>query len=230
VRNASPQIIGGMQVLIANQCCYDRSTKHDIILTLDEFAMTQILDRQTIDQRVAIDGNWDQFKLIQKASENSPGVKLSFFAGAIEILMPGFQHENFSEIIGYLVTTFLLTQGIRFYPCGSMTQEKIGEVSTQADKSFCLEAAKSIPDLSIEIVYTSGGLNKLRKYQALGVLEVWFWEDGTLRLYHLRKDSYEEVIQSELSGLETLNIDLLKRCILMGETDLAEAVKVFAQG
>jgi len=191
--------------------------------------MTQILDRETIDQRVVIGGNWEQFKLIQKASEDSPGVKLSFFAGAIEILMPGFQHENFSEIIGYLVTTFLLTQGIRFYPCGSMTQEKTGEVSTQADKSFCLEEAKSIPDLSIEIVYTSGGLNKLPKYRALGVPEVWFWEDGTLRLYHLREDGYEEVIQSELSGLETLNIELLKRCILIGETDLAEAVKVFGQ-
>ncbi|MEG4805647.1 Uma2 family endonuclease [Microcoleus sp. ARI1-B5] len=192
--------------------------------------MTQILDRETIDQRVVLCGNWDQFKLIQKASEDSPGVKLSFFAGAIEIVMPGFQHENFSEIIGYLVTTFLLTQGIRFYPSGSMTQEKTGEVSTQADKSFCLKTAKSIPDLSIEIVYTSGGLNKLSKYRALGVPEVWFWEDGTLRVYHLRPDGYQEVIQSELSGLETLNIDLLKRCIWMGETDLAEAVRVFGQG
>jgi len=188
--------------------------------------MIQIVDRQTIDQRVVLGGNWDQFKLIQKASEDSPGVKLSFFAGAIEILIAGFQHENFSEIIGYLVTTFLLTQGIRFYPSGSMTQEKTGEVSTQADKSFCLETAKSIPDLSIEIVYTSGGLNKLQKYRALGVPEVWFWEDGTLRLYHLRENGYQEVIQSELSGLETLNIDLFKRCILMGETDLAEAVKI----
>ena len=192
--------------------------------------MIQILDRETIDQRVVLGGNWDQFKLIQKASEDSPGVKLSFFAGAIEILMPGFQHENFSEIIGYLVTTFLLTQGIRFYPSGSMTQEKTGEVSTQADKSFCLETAKSIPDLAIEIVYTSGGVNKLSKYQALGVPEVWFWEDGTLRLYHLRENGYQEVMQSELSGLETLNIDLLKRCILMGETDFAEAVNVFGQG
>lgn len=181
---------------------------------------------QILDQRVVFGGNWDQFKLIQKASEDSPGVKLSFFAGAIEILIAGFQHENFSEIIGYLVTTFLLTQGIRFYPSGSMTQEKTGEVSTQADKSFCLETAKPIPDLSIEIVYTSGGVNKLSKYQALGVPEVWFWEDGTLRLYHLRENGYQEVIQSELSGLETLNIDLLKRCILIGETDLAEAVKI----
>jgi Uma2 family endonuclease len=192
--------------------------------------MTQVLDREIVDSRVVLSGNWEQFQLIQKGSEDSPGIKLSFFAGAIEILMSGFQHENFSEIIGYLVTTFLLMKGIRFYPSGSITQEKTGEVSTQADKSFCLGEIKSIPDLSIEVVYTSGGLSKLPKYRALGVPEVWFWEDGTLRLYHLQEDGYQEVIQSQLSGLETLDIDLLKRCILMGETDLAQAVKVFGQG
>lgn len=192
--------------------------------------MTQVLDREILDGRVVRGGNWEQFKLIQKGSEDSPGVKLSFFAGAIEILTPGFQHENFSEIIGYLLTTFLLKQGIRFYPCGSMTQEKMGEVSTQADKSFCLGEVKSIPDLSIEVVYTSGGLSKLPKYRALGVPEIWFWEDGTLRLYHLREDGYQEVIQSQLSGLETLDLDLLRRSILMGETDLAQAVKIFGQG
>ncbi|MCC8455724.1 Uma2 family endonuclease [Streptomyces rochei] len=111
-----------------------------------------------------------------------------------------------------------------------MTQEKTPEASTQTDKSFCLGEPKLIPDLSIEVVYTSGGLSKLPKYRALGVPEIWFWEDGTLRLYHLREDGYEQVIQSQLSGLETLDIDLLRRCILMGETDLAAAVKVLGQG
>ena len=191
--------------------------------------MTQVLDREILDGRVVINGTWEQFKLIQKGSEDSPGVKLSFFAGAIEILMLGFQHEHFSEIIGYLVTTFLLTQGIRFYPSGSMTQEKTGEASTQADKSFCLGKVKLIPDLSIEVVYTSGGLTKLPKYRALGVPEIWFWEDGTLALYHLRQDGYQRVDQSELPGLETLDLDLLKRCILIGETDLGRAVQMFRE-
>mgnify|MGYP006276760767 FL=1 len=57
-----------------------------------------------------------------------------------------------------------------------MTQEKEGEASTQADKSFCLDEPKPIPDLSIAVVYTSGGLSQLPKYQALGVPEVWFWK------------------------------------------------------
>jgi Uma2 family endonuclease len=192
--------------------------------------MAQVLTRDDADQRVTFNGTWEQFRLIQQATQNAPGVELSFFAGEIEILMPGFEHENFAEIIGYLVTTFLVAQGLRFHPSGSMTQEKEGEASTQTDKSFCLDQPKAIPDLSIEVVYTSGGLSKLPKYQALGVPEVWFWEDGVLWLYHLRSEGYVAISQSELPGLEDLDVELLQRSVLIAETDFAAGVKFFQEG
>ena len=50
--------------------------------------------------------------------------------------MPGCEHEIFSRIICYLVTTFLVEQGIFFQPTGAMTQEKEGIVSAQADESY----------------------------------------------------------------------------------------------
>ena len=53
--------------------------------------MTQVLDRETLDGRVVLNGTWEQFKLIQKVSEDSPGIKLSFFAGAIVSLINGLQ-------------------------------------------------------------------------------------------------------------------------------------------
>jgi len=187
--------------------------------------MTQLLDKPT-DQRIVIQGTWEQFKLMQQASQDSPGVKLFFYEGTIEIVMLGFQHENFSEIIGYLVTTFLLSQGIAFVPSGSVTQECEG-TSAQADKSFCLGSAKLIPDLSIEVIFTSGSTNRLARYQALGVSEVWFWEDGVLTLYHLRDNGYSLLERSELPGLQQLDVDLLRRCILMAETDFRSAVQTF---
>ncbi|MEP0879225.1 Uma2 family endonuclease [Funiculus sociatus GB2-M2] len=188
--------------------------------------MTQLLDKPT-DQRIVLQGTWEQFKLIQQASQDSPGVKLFFYEGTIEVLMPGFQHENFSEIIGYLVTTFLLSQGITFVPSGSVTQEREGKASAQADKSYCLGGAKPIPDLSIEVIFTSGSSNKLARYEALGVSEVWFWQDGVLTLHHLRNEGYEQIGGSELPGLEQLDVDLLRRCILMAETDFPLAVQTF---
>jgi len=188
--------------------------------------MTQILEKTT-DQRIVLQGTWEKFKLMQQASEDSPGVRLAYYEGTIEVFMPGFQHENFSEIIGYLVTTFLLSQGIAFVPSGSVTQEREGKASAQADKSYCLGGAKPIPDLSIEVIFTSGNANKLTRYQALGVSEVWFWQDGVLTLHHLRTNRYERIERSELPGLQQLDVDLLQRCILMAETDFSLAVQTF---
>lgn len=190
--------------------------------------MTQLL-QGTTDQRIVIQGTWDHFKLIQRGFEATPGAKLAYYRGTIEILMPGEDHEFFSRVIHYLVTTFLLKRGIKFKMTGAKTQEKSGEVSAQADESYCLGEPKPIPDLSIEVVFSSGG-NKLARYQALGVPEVWFWEDGVLTLHHLRKNGYEQIERSESPGLEQLDINLLRRCILMAETDFAAAVQIFQAG
>ncbi len=182
---------------------------------------------KSTDQRIVLQGTWQQFRLLQQVAQDSAGVKLFFHEDTIEILMPGFQHENFSEIIGYLVTTFLLSQGIAFVPSGSMTQEQEGKAAAQADKSYCLGGAKPIPDLSIEVIFTGGSPNKLTRYQALGVPEVWFWEDGVLTLHHLGNDGYEPIKRSQLPGLQPLDIALLSRCILMAETDFPLAVQTF---
>ena len=190
--------------------------------------MPPLLDKTT-DQRIVHHGTWEQFKFIQKGFDGSPGVRLFYYDGAIEILMPGREHEIFASIIGYLVTTFLSEKGIFFQPTRSMTQEKEGVVSAQADESYCIGSVKSIPDLSIEVVFTSGGTSKLERYKALGVPEVWFWEDGLLKLYHLRDDSYEPIECSQLPGLSEVDLDLLRRCILMAETDAGEAIRAFHQ-
>jgi Uma2 family endonuclease len=189
--------------------------------------MTQQVLTKATDQRIIQSARtWNQFKLIQKGFEGSPGVRLAYHDGTIEILMPGREHEVFSHIIGYLLTTFLLEQGIKFEPTGSMTQEAEEVASAQADRSYCIGGSKPIPDLSIEIVFTSGGIGKLPRYQALGVPEVWFWEDGTLKLHHLRNNGYEQIDRSELEGLQQLDINLLRRCILMAETDFPASVQL----
>jgi Uma2 family endonuclease len=188
--------------------------------------MPPLLDKTT-DQRIVHHGTWEQFKFIQKGFDGSPGVRLFYYEETIEILMPGQDHETFARVIGYLVTTFLVERGIFFKPTGAMTQEKEGVVSAQADESYCIGSIKPIPDLSIEVVFTSGGTSKLERYKALGVPEVWFWEDGSLKLYHLQDGSYEPINHSQLPGLSELDLDLLRRCILMAETDAGEAIRAF---
>jgi Uma2 family endonuclease len=187
----------------------------------------QLLSRTT-DQRIVHDNcTWEQFKLIQQGFEGSPGVRLFYYNGTIEILMPGEDHEFFKTMIGFLLEFFLAERGIEFIPAGSMTQERQGTASAQADESYWVGQKKSVPDLSIEVVFTSGGPSKLERYRALAVPEVWFWEDGVFTLYHLRNDEYERIYRSELPALIDLDIDLLARCVLMAQTSRVEAFREF---
>ncbi|XGV99615.1 MAG: Uma2 family endonuclease [Leptolyngbya sp. BL-A-14] len=191
--------------------------------------MTQVLSKAP-DQRIILQGTWDKFKLIQQASEDSPGVRLAYYEGTIEILMPGLDHEFFKSVIGMLLEAFFLAKNIEFAPTGSVTQERENVVSAQADESYCIGQPKTPPDLSIEVIFSSGSTAKLQRYQALGVPEVWFWEDGLFSLYRLRADGYERIDCSEIPELASLDMAHLSRCVLLAETSRLEAAKEFRKG
>lgn len=176
------------------------------------------------------DRTWEQFKHIQKGLEGTPGVRLAYYAGVVEILMPGQAHEIFRKIIGFLLETFFFEKNIRVVPTGSVTQEQEGEASAQADESYCFGQAKPIPDLSIEVIFTSGSTAKLQRYQALGVPEVWFWQDGVFSLYCLEDTGYVRIEHSLIPELADLDLGLLTRCVLIGETDWLQASRTFREG
>jgi hypothetical protein len=90
------------------------------------------------DQLLTIQGSWAHFLLIRQGFEQNPGVRLFYYDGEIEILMPGALHEIFSSLMGCLLMNFLATQRIAFVPTRSMTQEKEGIASAQADESYRL--------------------------------------------------------------------------------------------
>ncbi|NEQ99709.1 MAG: Uma2 family endonuclease [Cyanothece sp. SIO2G6] len=189
---------------------------------------TSLLPQLNGDQRIVYSSiSWQQFKLIQTGFAQSPGIRLAYYDNTIEMLMPGRDHEMFSRLIGFLIGLFCLEKAIEFEPTGSMTQEREGTVSAQADESYCFGISKPIPDLVIEVIFTSGGPNKLQRYHALEVPEVWFWQDGVFTLYRLRDGGYDAISRSEIPELATLDIQLLTRCVLIGETSRLEAASQF---
>ncbi len=104
----------------------------------------------------------------------------------------------------------------------------------ERDESYCIGTDKEFPDLVIEVVVTSGGINRLAIYQQLGIQEVWFWFGDRLTIYHLRQDAehfaatfgYEAINQSEV--LPELDVELLTASI-QNPTPLA-AAKMFREG
>ena len=166
-----------------------------------------------LDESILIDElSWREFKAVEPLLSR-PGVRLSFLDGVLEIRrIPGRKHETIKERIGSLLDLYLLQMGIDYQPTGSMTLESpSGLVKREADKSYKLGPNREFPDLAVEVVVTSGGINKLEAYKRLQIPEVWFWENGALRMYSLGADGYAEVDRSLV--LPDLDIVLLGRCI-----------------
>jgi Uma2 family endonuclease len=70
---------------------------------------------------------------------------------------------------------------------------------------------KQIPDLAVEVVFSSGSIEDLEKYQKLGVKEVWFWINERLEIYILKDDNYQE--QNSSYNLANLDCKLLEKYI-----------------
>lgn len=95
--------------------------------------------------------------------------------------------------------------------------------AAEADESYVIQG----PKLCVEVNFTSGDESKLDCYQALEVDEVWFWEDGTLAVYHLQTDGYQRVGRSQIQALSSIDLAVMAECILIGETSRIEAVERF---
>ena len=174
---------------------------------------------------------WREFKAVEQLLDR-PGYRLSFLNGVLEIRRrSGEPQEIIKGRIGALVEQYLLMAGFDFTPTGSMTLEsETGKVKREADESYKLAPGRRLPDLAIEIVFSSGGIDKLEAYKRLKIPELWFWEDGLLEVYHLRGEGdglhYEKVSSSE--EVQGIDLDLLLRCMNM--VNHVDAIKTFQQG
>jgi Uma2 family endonuclease len=118
---------------------------------------------------------WREFKAVEQLLDR-PGYRLSFLDGVLEIRrMPGEPHETVKKRIAALLELYLLMAGFDFTPTGSMALEsESATVKREADESYKLAPGRVRPDLAIEVVFTSGGINKLEAYKRLLIPEVWF--------------------------------------------------------
>jgi Uma2 family endonuclease len=155
---------------------------------------------------------WEQFEAIERSFAAIPGVKFRYLDGSLEIMPVSPEHEDFKSTIVRLLEVFMEEKSIRYYKRGgpSLGDQSLG-ARNEPDESYNLETRKSHPDLVIEVVITSGGIDKLEGYRRLGVTEVWFWEDGGFEIYGLSDGQYIRLDRSAL--LADLPIALLCRYI-----------------
>ena len=169
--------------------------------------------------------SWPQFDAIATAFNDIAGVRLIYLDNVLEIMTLSPEHEETKSTIRVLLEAYLREIGLRFYVRGSATlgSREIGG-QKEPDESYNLETKKAIPDLVIEVIFTSGAIDKLELYRRIGIPELWFWEDGVLQIYHLENE-YRKVESSPL--LPYLNLTLFRKYITY--FDQYDAVTEFLQ-
>jgi Uma2 family endonuclease len=156
--------------------------------------------------------SWQQLEEIDAAFSKFGRFRFAYLDGTLEIMPVSNDHEDFKKTIAILLEAYMRAVGIRFYGRGGptmATEEK--DARKEPDESYNIGTRKAYPDLAIEVVFTSGGVDKLEIYRRLRVREVWLWEDGVMTIYELQGDRYIKVVTSSL--LPQLPIDTFLRYV-----------------
>jgi Uma2 family endonuclease len=151
--------------------------------------------------------SWTGYEALLDELGDSLTYRVTYLDGVLELVSPSRRHERNKTMIGSLIEAYCQEKQIPYFPLGSTTfrkEKKRG--GTEPDESYCIGSDKEFPDLAIEVVVTSGGVNKLEVYQRLGVGEVWFFQANRFEVYCLCGDRYEQVSQSQILPNLDLNV------------------------
>jgi Uma2 family endonuclease len=190
------------------------------------FSVQSDTDRE---QRLLMPGtyNWQEFEALEALLAESVGLRITYLDGAIELMTLGEPHELIKKSLAIVLEGYLMMMGIEFIPVGSATRRSEAKgTSFEPDESYYLREKKANPDLAIEVILTSGNLQKLEKYRRFEIPEVWLWENDRLKIYALENNAYQEIPRSQL--LPDLDLDLLVRCVQMPSR--LEAMQAFRDG
>ncbi|MEH2196601.1 MAG: Uma2 family endonuclease [Nostoc sp.] len=158
-----------------------------------------LVDQSTEEKLLTLkDVSWEQFKGIETQLQENRNVRLSYLSGILEIMSPiGDKHEKVKSTVGLLLEAYMKELGIRFYRRGGFTLEEPGYASGTPDESYSIGTEKEVSDIVIEIIVTSGTINRKELYKPKKVPEVWFWKSNSIKIFRLNEqDEYEEVNRS----------------------------------
>jgi Uma2 family endonuclease len=148
------------------------------------------------------DVSWQQFEEILEELGEHRSSRIAYNRGTLEIMTPLPEHEVAKVLIGDLVKILLEELEIDCESFGSTTfKRRDTERGIEPDDSFYLQNHIQMigkdridltidppPDLAIEIALTSK--TQLEGYEALGVPELWRFENRKLRIDVLRNGKY----------------------------------------
>ena len=122
-------------------------------------------DSPVDDGMVVLHGaSWSDYQRLLEMRGEVSVPRFAYSQGALQVMTPSRPHESLKSAIGQLVEVWCLENGIEFSAYGSWTLErKDDDCGIEPDECYVFGtvACPERPDLAIEVVWTSGGVNKL---------------------------------------------------------------------
>jgi Uma2 family endonuclease len=142
---------------------------------------------------------WSHYVAVRELLD-SPGLRMAYCEGTLELVSTSRHHEDKKKLIARLVEIYALECDVPLDGSGQTTFRAEAKArGLEPDECYSVVGHRGeFPDIAIEVVLTSGGIDKLDIYRGLDVREVWFWEDGRFHLHALRGDGYVDIARSEL--------------------------------
>jgi Uma2 family endonuclease len=169
---------------------------------------------------------WADYQRLLEMRGERAVPRLSFLEGVLELMTPSRTHEVVKSMIGRLVEAWCSEKGTDITAYGSWTIEsKDSERGAEPDECYVLgdNPDPIRPDLAIEVIWTSGSIDKLEIYRKLGVREVWVWRNDVIQVHALRGEHYVA-----LEGTELLpGIDLAHLVTFIDITPMTRAVREY---
>lgn len=149
------------------------------------------------------DVSWQEFEAILEELGDHRAARIAYNKGILEIRMPLPEHEVDKELIGDMVKILLEELEVDCECFGSTTfKRQVMESGIEPDQCFYLKNHEIMrgrrridlsvdppPDLAIEVDVTSK--TQLDAYEALGVSELWRFENGRLQISILNTGKYQ---------------------------------------
>lgn len=148
------------------------------------------------------------------------GVRLTYLAGALEIMSPSNDHESLKKLLARLLEAWAEEAGVDLEGLGSTTfRAEAAERGLEPDECYCVGDVRELPDFAIEVVVSSGLIDKLDVYRGLGIPEVWVAKDGAITVYRLVAGRYRPQTTSEC--VPSLDLAHLASFVRIGEKQSA---------
>jgi Uma2 family endonuclease len=163
-------------------------------------------DPDSTDHFVYLQGRWEDYERLLAMRGESSVPRMTYLEGLIELMSPSRYHEIDKTRFARLLEAWAEEAGVDLEGYGSWTlKKKRAKRGAEADECYTVNrravGGRDRPDIAIEVIWTSGGIDKLEVYPKLGVREVWYYERGTLRFFALRgergSEGYAEIPRSE---------------------------------